>query len=52
MNTLCTLSLTQRLNALAAASVVTLTLLAGIDTLATTQATAPQMAKAVAAQPA
>jgi hypothetical protein len=52
MNALRTLTIAQRLNALAAAAVVTLTLLAGIATLATNQSAATQMAQAALAQPA
>jgi hypothetical protein len=45
-------SITTRLNALAAAAIVTLTLLSGIDILATAQGAAPQLTQAGIAQPA
>ena len=46
MKPLSTLSIATRLNALAAAAVVTLTLLSGIDSMAIGQGAAPQMAQA------
>jgi hypothetical protein len=48
MNRLPTASLASRLNALAAAVIVTLTLLAGIDALAAAQTAVPQLAHASA----
>lgn len=52
MNHLPTMSTTARLNALAAAVVVTLTLLSGIDALATAHSTVPQLTQTVLTQPA
>jgi hypothetical protein len=49
MNRLPTISLASRLNALAAAAVVTLTLLAGISSLAAAENAAPQLAQAATA---
>jgi hypothetical protein len=46
MNRLPTACLANRLNALAAAAVVTLTLLAGIDSRAAAQTAVPQLAQA------
>jgi hypothetical protein len=48
MHRLPTVSLASRVNALAAAAVVTLTLLAGIDSLAATQTAVPRLAQASA----
>jgi hypothetical protein len=50
MNRLPTISIASRLNALAAAAIVTLTLLAGIDSLAALESAAPQLAQAAADQ--
>jgi len=51
MNHLPTASVATRLNALAAAAIVTLTLLAGIDTLAAAESAAPQWAQGAVTQP-
>ena len=52
MNALPTMSITIRLNAVAAAAIVTLVMLSGIDTLANPQSSVPQLAQAFVAQPA
>ena len=52
MNQLSTLSIATRLNALAAAAVVTLSLMSGIDSLAMARGAAPQLAQAQATHPA
>lgn len=52
MNRLPATSIATRLNALAAAALVTLSMLSGIDKLALADAAAPQMARAAASQPA
>lgn len=52
MHPLPTLSITARLNALAAAAIVTLAMLSGIDTLANAQSSVPQLTQTVVAQPA
>ena len=50
MNHLPAVSIATRVNALAAAAIVTLTLLSGIDALALAQGSAAQIAQAAAAQ--
>lgn len=50
MNHLPTVSIATRINALAAAAIVTLTLLSGIDALALAQSRVPQIAQAAATQ--
>ena len=50
MNHLPTVSIATRINALAAAAIVTLTLLSGIDALALAQSSVPQIAQAAATQ--
>jgi hypothetical protein len=52
MNTLPTTSTALRLNAFAAAAIVTLMMLAGIDHLATAESAAPHLAQVAATQPA
>ena len=52
MNTVPTTPIAIRLNALAAAAVVTLTMLAGIDSLAIGKGAVPQMAQTAVMQPA
>ena len=52
MNSLPTTSTALRLNALAAAAIVTLMILVGIDHLAATEGAAPKLAQAAATQPA
>ena len=52
MNTLPATPIAIRLNALAAAAVVTLTMLVGIDSLAIGLSAVPQMAQTTVAQPA
>jgi len=47
MNQLPTASVASRLNALAAAALVTLTLLAGINSLALTESSAPHLAQSL-----
>ena len=50
MNHLPAPSLASRLNALAAAAIVTLTMLSGLDALAVAQSAAPHMAQAAGTQ--
>jgi hypothetical protein len=52
MTQLPTVAIATRLNALAAAAIVTLALLAGIDTLAAAETAAPQWAQGAVTQPA
>ncbi len=52
MTTLPSVSTALRLNAFAAAAIVTLMILAGIDHLATAESAAPNLAQAATTQPA